>query len=212
MWRVNSGRWWWTGRPGVLRFMGSQRVGHDWATELNWTELNWMWLNPWIFLLWQEVFMPHGMFYPSSIRVATVIAVIYWGLTLNQALKYITLFDLHNSKGLILISFFWWWPKSGFETSRIWQKFPWKMAKLGFEFLALSFHHISYHTNLSSPKYFCCYMLLLGPKTFPIASKNPCSKPYYGKLSRCCISHRTGKMTETQTFLRIKSILLTTKT
>ena len=27
-----------TGRPGVLRFMGSQRVGHDWATELNWTE------------------------------------------------------------------------------------------------------------------------------------------------------------------------------
>ena len=27
---------WWRGRPGVLRFMGSQRVGHDWATELNW--------------------------------------------------------------------------------------------------------------------------------------------------------------------------------
>ena len=37
---VNSGRCWWTGRPGVLQFMGSQRVGHDWATELNWTELN----------------------------------------------------------------------------------------------------------------------------------------------------------------------------
>ena len=36
---VNSGRWWWTGRPGVLQSMGSQRVGHDWATELNWTEL-----------------------------------------------------------------------------------------------------------------------------------------------------------------------------
>ena len=31
---VNSGSWWWTGRPGVLRFMGPQRVGHDWATEL----------------------------------------------------------------------------------------------------------------------------------------------------------------------------------
>ena len=28
--------WWWTGRPGVLRFMGSQRVRHDWATQLNW--------------------------------------------------------------------------------------------------------------------------------------------------------------------------------
>ena len=33
---VNSGSWWWTGRPDVLPFMGSQRVGHDWATELNW--------------------------------------------------------------------------------------------------------------------------------------------------------------------------------
>ena len=33
---VNSGSWWWTGRPGVLRFMGSQRVRHNWATELNW--------------------------------------------------------------------------------------------------------------------------------------------------------------------------------
>ena len=34
---VNSGRWWWTGRPGMLRFMALQRVGQDWA--LNWTEL-----------------------------------------------------------------------------------------------------------------------------------------------------------------------------
>ena len=31
---VDSGSWWWTGRPGMLRFMGLQRVGHDWATEL----------------------------------------------------------------------------------------------------------------------------------------------------------------------------------
>ena len=30
--------WWWTVRPGVLRFMGSPRVRHDWATELNWTD------------------------------------------------------------------------------------------------------------------------------------------------------------------------------
>ena len=36
---VNSRSWWWTGRPGVLRFMGSQRVRHEWVTELNWTEL-----------------------------------------------------------------------------------------------------------------------------------------------------------------------------
>ena len=36
---VDSGSWWWTGRPGMLLFMGLQRVGHDWATELNWTEV-----------------------------------------------------------------------------------------------------------------------------------------------------------------------------
>ena len=33
---VNSGSWWWTGRPGVLQSMGLQRVGHDWVTALNW--------------------------------------------------------------------------------------------------------------------------------------------------------------------------------
>ena len=33
---VNSGSWWWTERPGVLQLMGSQRVRHDWATEMNW--------------------------------------------------------------------------------------------------------------------------------------------------------------------------------
>ena len=35
---VNLGSWWWTGRPSVLQFMGSQRVRHNWETELNWTE------------------------------------------------------------------------------------------------------------------------------------------------------------------------------
>ena len=35
---VNSGSWWWTGRPCVLQFRGLQRVGHDWVTELNWTD------------------------------------------------------------------------------------------------------------------------------------------------------------------------------
>jgi len=35
---VNSRSWWWTGRPGVLCFMGSQRVRYDWVSELNWTE------------------------------------------------------------------------------------------------------------------------------------------------------------------------------
>ena len=37
---VNSGSWWWTGRPGVLWFTGLQRVGHNWVTELNWGPQN----------------------------------------------------------------------------------------------------------------------------------------------------------------------------
>ena len=46
---VDSGRWWRTGRPGVLQFMGLQRVGHSWATELNWTELiHWSWILCWL--------------------------------------------------------------------------------------------------------------------------------------------------------------------
>ena len=37
---ASFGSCWWTGKPGVL-WSSTQRVGHDWATELNWTELNW---------------------------------------------------------------------------------------------------------------------------------------------------------------------------
>ena len=37
---VNSVSWWWSGRPGMLHPMESQRVGDEWSTELNWTELN----------------------------------------------------------------------------------------------------------------------------------------------------------------------------
>ena len=37
---LNSRSWWWTRRPGVLQFMGTQRSRHDWVTELKWTELD----------------------------------------------------------------------------------------------------------------------------------------------------------------------------
>ena len=41
---VNSRHCWWTGRPGVLQSMGLQRVGQDWATEVNWTMYTFFWL------------------------------------------------------------------------------------------------------------------------------------------------------------------------
>ena len=59
---VNSRSWWWTGRPGV----GSQRVGHDWATELSWIELNaygiieYLSICVWLFYLtYHNVFRVH---------------------------------------------------------------------------------------------------------------------------------------------------------
>ena len=51
---VNSGSWWWTGRPGVLQFMGSQRVRHDWATELNWTEISLIYNRSKCWLQWRS--------------------------------------------------------------------------------------------------------------------------------------------------------------
>ena len=41
---INSGSWWWTVRPGVLQSMGSWRVWHNWATELNWSVDRGTWL------------------------------------------------------------------------------------------------------------------------------------------------------------------------
>jgi len=37
---VSSGSWWWNGKSGMLQSMGSQRVGHNWVSELNWTDLS----------------------------------------------------------------------------------------------------------------------------------------------------------------------------
>ena len=47
---VDSRSWWWTESPGMLRFMGSQRVRHNWATELNWRTKT---SEPWV--IWREL-------------------------------------------------------------------------------------------------------------------------------------------------------------
>ena len=56
---VNSRSWWWTGSPGVLQSMGSQRVGHDWATELNWRKVRQGFLLS-VSVLFAEVWMASG--------------------------------------------------------------------------------------------------------------------------------------------------------
>ena len=70
---VNSGNWWWTGRLGVLQSMGSQRVRHDWATELNlMTPLGRLWaLLSTIVLLFGEHCAKNMSYGPKN---------MFWGL------------------------------------------------------------------------------------------------------------------------------------
>ena len=64
---VNSGSRWWTGRPGVLQSMGSQRVGCDWATELNWN---------WVSLVWKAYLNRYKI--ALLALVATCPKVMWW--------------------------------------------------------------------------------------------------------------------------------------
>ena len=78
---VNSGTWWWTGMPGVLRFIGSQRVTHDCVTELNWTEEENLFCNETQWLMMQssvssvqrdeESFMDMYVTYKNSVRLSS---------------------------------------------------------------------------------------------------------------------------------------------
>ena len=62
---VGSGSWWWTGKPGVLESMGSQRVGYDWVIELNRTEQGWCLIPPW-FLHHFPITSLYKMFYQKK--------------------------------------------------------------------------------------------------------------------------------------------------
>ena len=93
---VNSGSWWWTGRPGVLRFLGSQRVRHDWATELNWTE----WL-----IIWTSFHVPIGLcIFPLEKCLFKFFPIFNW-------VFFFSLLSCDSQYSLKLKSFkFWWGP------------------------------------------------------------------------------------------------------
>ena len=74
------GSLWWTGRPGVLHFIGSQRVGHDWVTELNWTDWN---CNSGRFLIfWSSYIVKYLFLHLMSIFFfqSPIFLVMYFGL------------------------------------------------------------------------------------------------------------------------------------
>ena len=47
---VSSRSWWWTGKPGVLQSMGSQRVRHDWVTDIHITPTAYLLANYHIYI------------------------------------------------------------------------------------------------------------------------------------------------------------------
>ena len=60
---MDSWSWWRTGRPGVLRFTGSQRVWHDWVTELNWIDLMLVMVcHKWPLLCW-DIFLLYPLWW-----------------------------------------------------------------------------------------------------------------------------------------------------
>ena len=71
---VNSRSWWWTGRPGMLQSMGSQRVGHDGVNELNWTHTQLLEAGPQPLIDWLMGGQDHSGFLPSG-RMSFMIMV-----------------------------------------------------------------------------------------------------------------------------------------
>ena len=73
---VSSRSWWWTGKSDILQSMGSQRVGHDWVTKLNWTAADYVW--PWTK---SSSFHTTGFKYRQDERICLRPASIFlWGL------------------------------------------------------------------------------------------------------------------------------------
>ena len=112
---VNSRSWWWTGRPGMLQFMGSLRVGHDWVTELNWIHLQiddfydrgwdgWMasptqWTWVWVKSRgWWGTGRPGMLRFMGSQRVRHD-----WATELNWTELYYNYFHFSHSDGCVMI-------------------------------------------------------------------------------------------------------------
>ena len=94
---VNSGHWWWTGRPGMLQSMGSQGVRHGWVIELNWTAL---WLLGFPHSQW------HPLIAPLVLRENSTAAPFYCGRVQRGP----TVFQI--------LCWAWHWPHTAYKATR----------------------------------------------------------------------------------------------
>ena len=78
---VNCGSWWWAGRPGVLQSMRLQRVGPDWATELNW------WPRELTVQPYRRKILP----YPTNAKLGHMICLGQWNTSYTCHIKACTL-------------------------------------------------------------------------------------------------------------------------
>ena len=84
---VSSGSWWWTGKLGVLQSPGSQRAGHDWATELNWTDGR-DWLRGKLGLVLVHRAISKSLIQFSLDRWSCVPSLLFtWGQTMVEIMK-----------------------------------------------------------------------------------------------------------------------------
>ena len=103
---ASSGSWWRTGKPGVLHSMGSQRVGHDWVTELNWIEIS--------FQVWNSLYSLNFAWDPGwGDKFESLTSYLHASWVHNKVLfflkslcHYYWLLCLPGSESLMLISAF----------------------------------------------------------------------------------------------------------
>ena len=105
---VNSRSWWCTGKPGMLQFMGSRRVRHDWMTELNWplSQLQWNSVSEWpaykhlipltySLFIWAQKF-PNSLCHPYSTNCLRTSYISVSLNTFKSTFRYIISTDYQN--------------------------------------------------------------------------------------------------------------------
>ena len=88
---VSSRSWWWTGKPGVLQFpsMELQRVRHDWATELNWTEITYQEKESTCAAIYKCVYLFSWSYVYVYINTYRINHICYWEVVRNNNLKWL---------------------------------------------------------------------------------------------------------------------------